>query len=128
MQCMNPPVTNTGVALTSFQSDTQFTTRMRQNTIHGRLGKTSNKIVYEAYINEEQRHDKCALVLHYKRSQKGSGGEGVLLKTSPTFASFCLYCGWLVTKMIRFSSVFLLTRNISGIFRTRYMTNLDDST
>lgn len=71
-----PPVTNTGVALASFQSYAQFTTRMRLNTIHGRLGKTSNKSVYQAYINEEQRHDKCT-VLHYKRSQKKAvGGEG----------------------------------------------------
>jgi len=114
------PVTNNGVALASFQSDTQFTTRMRQNTIHGRLGKTSNKSVYEAYINEEQRHDKCTDALHYKRSQKRKRrGGGVLLKTSPTLASFYLNCEWLVTKTLRFSCVFLLTRIISGTFRTR---------
>jgi len=73
-----PPVTNTGVVLASFQSDAQFTKRMRENTIHGRLGKTSNKSVYQAYTNEEQRQDKFTVVLHYKRSQKRKRGGGAL--------------------------------------------------
>jgi len=96
MQGMNPLHTNTGVALASFQSDTQFTTRMRQNTIHGRLGKTSNKSVYEAYINEEQRHDKCAVVLHYKRSQKRKRRGGGAVK-GIAHVSFFLLKLWVVS-------------------------------